>query len=75
VPEVGVGVGHFFGPRDGATLIRRQPSPSTGQPGTFDRAAGVSPRPSKSHVAEVRRIAGHRVLIDLPLLEGHGRDR
>ena len=37
VPEAGVGVGHFFGPRDGATLIRRQPSPSTGQPGTFDR--------------------------------------
>ena len=29
---------HFVsGPRDGATLIRRQPSSSTGQPGTFDR--------------------------------------
>ena len=32
----GVGLVHFFGPRAGATLIRRQPSPSTGPPGTFD---------------------------------------
>ena len=42
MPEAGVGVALFvhlvFGPRDDATLIRRrQPSPSTGQPGTFDR--------------------------------------
>jgi hypothetical protein len=74
VPEAGVGVVHFFGPRDGATLIRRQPSPFTGQPGTFDRGRRLTSTFEVS-CSRVRRKAGHRVLIDLPLLEGHGRDR